>query len=182
MVVAVARDFPAISLQVNDGSGSHNFSNVVSRLIDVSPNTPPTAADVSASTDKNTAIDINVLSSATDPDGDTLTVASVNSTGTKGSVSINPDGTVHYDPNGQFASLSQGQTATDTFTYDVTDGFQDSNFATVTVTISGLNGMPALSNVETSPLDYGRKTQQYRSPTRSRSATPTTAPSVALRS
>lgn len=143
-----------VSFRVNDGSVSNNLSNVVSRTIDVSPNTPPTAADVSATTDKNTAIDIDVLSSATDPDGDTLTVASVDTAGTLGSVSINPNGTIHYDPNGQFASLSQGQTATDSFTYDVSDGFQDSNAATVTVTITGLNDMPVLANIETSPLDY----------------------------
>ena len=126
----------------------------MSRTIDVSPNSPPIAADVSASTDKNTAIDIDVLSSAADPDGDTLTVASVNTAGTLGSVSINPDGTIHYDPNGQFVSLTQGQAATDTFMYDVTDGFQDSNAATVTVTITGLNTMPVLSNIEISPISY----------------------------
>ena len=43
--------------------------------------------------------------------------------GTKGSVSINANGTVHYDPNGQFQSLTAGQTATDTFTYTVSDGY-----------------------------------------------------------
>jgi VCBS repeat-containing protein len=69
-------------------------------------------------------------------------------------VSINPDGTIHYDPNGQFVSLTQGQAATDTFMYDVTDGFQDSNAATVTVTITGLNTMPVLSNIEISPISY----------------------------
>jgi VCBS repeat-containing protein len=143
-----------VSFGVDDGAVSNNLSNVVSRTIDVSPNSPPIAADVSASTDKNTAIDIDVLSSAADPDGDTLTVASVNTAGTLGSVSINPDGTIHYDPNGQFVSLTQGQAATDTFMYDVTDGFQDSNAATVTVTITGLNTMPVLSNIEISPISY----------------------------
>ena len=81
-------------------------------------------------------------------------MASVNTAGTLGSVSINSNGTIHYDPNGQFASLTQGQTATDTFTFQVSDGFQDSASATVTVTITGVNDQPVIANVETTPLSY----------------------------
>ena len=143
-----------IGFQVNDGAASNNLSNVASRTVNVNPNPPPVAGAVSATTDKNTAIDINVLASASDPDGDSLHVASVNTTGTKGTVSINPDGTIHYDPNGQFSSLQQGQTATDTFTYQVSDGYHDSNSATVTVTITGVNNPPVLSNIERATLQY----------------------------
>jgi len=77
----------------------------------------------------------------------------VNTTGTKGLVSINPDMTIRYDPNGQFQSLTAGQTATDSFTYTVSDGFSTAT-GTVTVTINGVNDPPVLSNVETSPLSY----------------------------
>jgi VCBS repeat-containing protein len=143
-----------ISFQVNDGLASANLSNVVSRTINVMTNAAPTCSNVSAPTDKNTAIDISVLPSCSDVDGDTLTVASVNTAGTKGSVSINANGTIHYNPNGQFQSLTAGQTATDTFTYQVSDGFQDSASATVTVTINGVNDLPVISNVETTPLSY----------------------------
>src|SRR6201999_2940262 len=55
---------------------------------------------------------------------------------------------------GQFASLTAGQTATDTFTYTATDGTQTSNAAAVTVTITGVNTAPVISNVETTPLSY----------------------------
>jgi len=143
-----------ISFQVNDGAAASNLSNVVTRTIAVATNTPPTCKAVGASTDKNTAINITVLSSCSDPDGDTLTVKSVDTTGTKGTVAINSDGTIHYDPNGQFQGLAQGQTATDTFTFTVSDGFQDSAAATVTVTINGVNDKPVISNVETTPLSY----------------------------
>lgn len=143
-----------VSFEVNDGAATNNLSNVESRTIAVSNNSPPTAGPVSASTNKSTAIDINVLASASGPAGDTLSVVSVGTTGTKGTVSINPNGTVHYDPNGQFQSLTQGQTATDTFTYAVSDGFQTSSPGTVTVTITGANDLPVISNVETSPLSY----------------------------
>ena len=143
-----------ISFQVNDGAAASNLSNVVTRTIAVATNTPPTCRAVGASTDKNTAINITVLSSCSDPDGDTLTLKSVDTTGTKGTVAINSDGTIHYDPNGQFQGLAQGQTATDTFTFTVSDGFQDSAPATVTVTINGVNDKPVISNVETTPLSY----------------------------
>jgi VCBS repeat-containing protein len=142
-----------ISFQVDDGYAQNNLSNTVSRTASVMPNSPPAAAAVSASTDKHTAVDINVLSSVSDPDGDTLTVTSVNTAGTLGSVSINPDGTIHYDPNGQFNALAKGQTATDTFDYTVSDGFQTAS-AKVTVTINGVNDPPVIANIETSPLTY----------------------------
>ena len=143
-----------ISFQVSDGAAANNLSNVVSRVVAVATNTAPTCGNVSASTDKNTAIDINVVPSCSDVDGDTVTVASVNTTGTKGSVSINSNGTIHYDPNGQFQGLTQGQTATDSFTFEAFDGFQDSAPETVTVTITGVNDQPVISNVETTPLSY----------------------------
>ncbi|MGH3190918.1 MAG: cadherin-like domain-containing protein, partial [Streptosporangiaceae bacterium] len=143
-----------VSFQVNDGAAANNLSNVVSRTIAVATNTPPTCSNVGASTDKNTAIDITVLPSCSDPDGDTLTVASVNTTGTKGTVSINSNGTIHYNPNGQFQGLAKGQTATDTFSFQASDGFQDSASATVTVTINGVSDLPVISNVETTPLSY----------------------------
>ena len=95
-----------------------------------------------------------MLASDSDPDGDAIHVVSVNTTGTKGLVSINPNGTIHYDPNGQFASLQQGQTATDTFTYQASDGYHDSNSATVTVTVTGVNDPPVLANIESSTLQY----------------------------
>ena len=118
------------------------------------PAGPPVANNDTATTDKNTAINISVLANDTDPAGKTLTVAAVNTTGTKGTVTINSDNTIHYDPNGQFAGLTAGQTATDTFTYTATDGTQTSNAATVTVTITGTNTAPVISNVETTPLSY----------------------------
>jgi VCBS repeat-containing protein len=143
-----------ISFQVDDGASSNNLSNVASRTVQVNPNAPPVAGNVTASTDKHTAIDINVLSSASDPDGDVVSVASVNTTGTLGSVTINPDGTIHYDPNGQFNNLATGQTATDSFTYQVTDGYHLSNSAVVTVIINGVNEAPVLSNIETTAASY----------------------------
>ena len=143
-----------ISFQVNDGDSSNNLSNAVSRSAQVSPNPPPVASDDRATTNKNTAIDVSVLANDSDSDGDGIHVASVDTAGTKGLVSINPDGTIHYDPNGQFSGLQAGQSATDTFTYEASDGFHNSNSATVTVTVTGVNDPPVLSNIEASTIQY----------------------------
>ena len=142
-----------ISFQVNDGTPVNNLSNTESRTVSVMAENPPVAGNVSATTDKHTAIAIDVLSSDSASDGHTLTVTAVNTTGTLGLVSINPNGTIEYNPNGQFNALTAGQTATDTFGYTISDGYLTAS-ATVTVTITGVNDPPVISNVETTALSY----------------------------
>ena len=51
-------------------ASSNNLSNVAVADRQRQPEQPAVAGNVSASTDKNTAININVLASASDPDGD----------------------------------------------------------------------------------------------------------------
>ena len=131
-----------ISFQVSDGEPDNSLSNVESRTVQVTAK-PPAAAGDKATTGKNAPVTISVLANDTDPAGLPLTIASVNATGTKGTVTINPgQTTVTYNPNGQFAGLAAGQTATDKFTYKATDGTQTSNSATVTVTITGSTPAP----------------------------------------
>jgi hypothetical protein len=85
---------------------------------------------------------IAVLANDTDPDvGDTLSVISFNTAGTTGLVTKSGN-TFDYDPNDQFESLGVGQSATDSFTYTISDGNGLTDTATVTVTINGLNDDP----------------------------------------
>jgi uncharacterized repeat protein (TIGR01451 family) len=113
-------------------------------------NTPPTAVDdggPSTGTGFTTDEDLsfttaNVLTNDTDPNGDVLTILSINTTGTKGMVTNNADGTFSYDPNGQFEDLVEGESATDSFTYTVSDGAGGTDSATVTITITGMNDEP----------------------------------------
>ena len=125
-----------VSFQLWDTAASHSASNVVTQKISVGA-VPPAAAADAVTVDKNAAVDIDVLANDTDRSGRPLHVAGVGTAGTKGTVTVNPGGTVRYDPNGQFASLTARQTATDTFTYTVSDGVQTSAPATVTVTVAG---------------------------------------------
>lgn len=57
-------------------------------------------------------------------------------------VTLNADGSFNYDPNGQFEALADGESATDTFDYTITDAFGQTDTATATITIAGVNDDP----------------------------------------
>lgn len=112
------------------------------------PNQPPVANDVTATTRDDTTVSGNVLANDSDPDGDDIAVFRVDgkpvrreTTVTLGSgaiLTINNKGDYTYDPNGQYDSLQNGETATDSFTYTIADtsGATDSALVTITITAS----------------------------------------------
>jgi hypothetical protein len=99
---------------------------------------PPNAVNDTETTAEDTAVDIAVLSNDSDPDGNPLTLISVNFQGSRGTVAINPDSTVRYTPNLNI-------NGTDTFTYTISDGNGGTDTATVTVNI-GINDPPEAVN------------------------------------
>jgi len=107
-------------------------------------NDAPVAMDDSGTTDEDSSFTtVNVLANDTDVDaGDVLSVSNLDTTGTVGLVTDNGDGTFSYNPNGQFESLAAGETATDSFSYTVSDGNGGTDTATVSVTINGVNDAP----------------------------------------
>ncbi|MGY8768028.1 MAG: cadherin-like domain-containing protein [Pirellulales bacterium] len=98
-------------------------------------NEAPVAADDAFSTDANTALTIapnGVINNDQDIDnGDVLTVVAIEgSTDAIGIeielasgalLSMNADGSLTYDPNGQYAELAEDQSAVDSFSYEVAD-------------------------------------------------------------
>lgn len=108
----------------------------------------PTANDDTFVTDKHTPVTTtSTLANDTDPDNtDVLSVDSIDTTATAGVVTDNSDGTFDYDPNGQFDSLGDGESDTDTFTYSITDGNGGTDSASVTITITGANTAPAATD------------------------------------
>lgn len=56
--------------------------------------------------------------------------------GTTGTVTDNGDGTITYDPNGEFEHLKEGETATDSFGYTIEDDDTGTSSATVNVTVN----------------------------------------------
>ncbi len=97
-------------------------------------NTPPPPPANNSPVANNASINVahNTVTSGTltgsDADGDTLSFSWV-SNGTKGSVTVNTDGSFTYTPN-------NGESGTDSFTFRVNDGQDNSNVATVSVTIA----------------------------------------------
>ena len=123
-----------------DTSAAQTFVVTVTAVNDL-----PVADDDTFSTDEDSARALAVLAGDTDADGDTLTVSNAVNTDADtqdGLLTVNPDGTVGYDPSGRFDSLQVGETAVETFTYDVSDGHGGSDTATVTVTVHGVNDAP----------------------------------------
>lgn len=105
----------------------------------VAANDPDGGLASQFTTNENTSFTTgNVLSNDSDADGDSLSVSSVNTSSTLGLVNSNGDGTFTYNPNGQFDALDEGETATDSFVYTVSDGEGGTDTATVTVKINGV--------------------------------------------
>ncbi len=124
-------------------------------------NDDPTAGDdpLAVSEDAGNVVNLsNLFANDTDADGDTFAVNSVTAGGSTFAVGVaftHPtsgaeilvaaNGQVDYNPNNQFETLSAGETATDTFQYTILDERgNESNPATVTVTINGANDAPTV--------------------------------------
>ncbi len=140
-----------ITYTVTDPDGNESTASVT---VDVeSVNDGPVAVQDDYSADEDAvAVLGNVLSNDSDPDGATLTVAEVNGSpagvgqpvaaDNGGLVTIAPDGTVTFDPNGEFDELRPGESAATTLTYTVTDADGATATETVTITIDGINDDP----------------------------------------
>jgi len=122
-------------------------------------NPAPDATDdgFTAAADASLAVVGAALGNDVDPDGDALTVSAVNGVAgnvgtpvagsTGGLFTVNADGTVSFDPNGEFDALPPGDTATTTVTYTISDGQGGTDTATITVTVTGVNDAPVAINV-----------------------------------
>ena len=99
-------------------------------LYDPEPNNqPPFAGNDGAVTNVDVPVSGDLLANDSDPDGDNITVNTTPVSGPgSGSVTINPDGTFDYIPNGGFSG-------TDVFTYSICDDGVPSLCDTATVTI-----------------------------------------------
>ncbi|MEZ5644406.1 MAG: Ig-like domain-containing protein [Burkholderiaceae bacterium] len=145
---------------ISDGNGGTDTATVTVTINPV--NDAPVALDdgYTAAADAPLSVVGDALGNDTDVDGDTLTVSAVNgsaaSVGTAlagsngGLFTVNADGTVSFDPNGQFDALAPGATATTTVSYTISDGAGGTDTATITVTVTGINNAPvATDNVYT---------------------------------
>ncbi|MEP4290868.1 MAG: tandem-95 repeat protein, partial [Rhizobiaceae bacterium] len=122
-----------ISYTINDGNGNSSFGAVT---VNVTPvNDDPVAGAVAPviTAEDTTLANIDVLSAASDIDGDTLSVISASAA--NGSVAINPDGSLNYTPNADYVGP-------DTVTYTISDGNGGTDTGTYDVTVSHVNDAP----------------------------------------
>ncbi len=134
----------SFTFKINDGAAD-SVSATVSIMVS-SVNDPPMANDDTATTQEDTpVVTIDVLANDTDVDNvgrylylDTFSVTAV-SQGTNGSVTINPDGTLSYNPNANFSG-------SDTFTYTISDNKGLTDTAKVNVTVKMVNDAPRFTS------------------------------------
>ncbi len=165
-----------------DATGAETATDTLD--ISITDDTPAAAADTPASVTAAAAVD-TVTGNVADNDtlgADTTTtpvsgvIAGTGTPlagnvgnavdGTYGQLLVNADGTYTYLlDNGSAAvqALADGETATDTFTYEITDSDGDSSTATLTITVIGaddpatITGLDSTSegSVEESDLSFG---------------------------
>ncbi|EPR3582994.1 Ig-like domain-containing protein [Vibrio alginolyticus] len=123
-----------VSVVVTDAAG--NASDAVTDTVTKRYDVAPTVVDDSFSTEEDTAKQFNLLANDSDVNDDMVASSTtIKTQPIKGQVSIS-NGVVTYTPN-------NNETGTDSFTYTVKDALlQESQEATVTVTIMAINDAP----------------------------------------
>jgi hypothetical protein len=104
-------------------------------------NNPPVAPDDAYSTDQDTPLNVaapGVLANDSDADGDPLTAVLITDV-SNGALTLNSDGSFSYDPDPGFFGI-------DSFTYVANDGLDDSNVATVTITVNIVANNPPIAD------------------------------------
>ena len=102
------------------------------------------------------AVALDVLANDTDVDSDDYSttlkvVAASSSSGATVTFAGTPGAGITYDPNSTtaFEGLAAGETTTDTITYTIEDSHGAQSTAGVTVTVTGTNDAPDLTNINT---------------------------------
>ncbi|MDF1862288.1 MAG: Ig-like domain-containing protein, partial [Verrucomicrobiales bacterium] len=125
---------------IRDKGGNIATSQVTVTVTGV--NDPPEALPDEFELTEDAPITVNVLNNDSDPDtGDTLTVTGV-SAPPSGQVVTNGDNTLTFDPDGDFESLAEGESATVTVTYTISDDSGLTATSTATFVIHGENDPP----------------------------------------
>ena len=146
----------------NDGSDSSNDDIRVPATV---PNNAPVARPNAYTANESTPITGNSITNTdadTDPDGNALTVIGIGGQGVAATgstlltlasgatVSINAAGAFTFNANGAFDYLNQGESATQTVSYTISDGNGGTSTSELTFTITGVTLLPTVA-IEVSP-------------------------------
>jgi len=125
--------------KANDGTAD---STVTTVTITVNPiNDTPVANTDSYTVDEDKTLTVpapGVLGNDTDVENNSLTAVLISST-TKGTLTLNSNGSFTYTPNANF-------NGSDSFTYKANDGAADSSIATVSIAVNSINDAPVATN------------------------------------
>jgi hypothetical protein len=124
----------SFTFKVNDGMASSNIASVSITVMAV--NEPPVADNQAVNTNEDTPVAVTLY--ADDANGDALTYYVVTSPSHGVLSGTAPD--VAYTPNSDY-------NGPDSFTFKANDGRVDSNIATVSITVNGVNDAPALDAI-----------------------------------
>ncbi len=134
-----------------DGTATNGPTKVAGFVPPAAPNVAPVAVndgyDVDQDTTLNASAVLGVLANDSDADGDPLT-AVLDDDATHGVLDLNANGSFDYTP-------TTGYIGGDSFTYHVNDGTDDSNVATVSLTVE-----PAATNEAPVAVDDTSSTPQ----------------------
>lgn len=125
-------------------------------------NHDPVVGDDTFSTDEDTLLSADVLSSVllndTDVDGDILSVADADTVSQRGAaVSVQPDGSFTYDPSrvALLQTIAEGDTLADSFIYSVGDANTGTATGTVNIAVLGVNDVPTAADVASFAFEDG---------------------------
>ena len=155
----------AVTVTATDSHGASTTQSFNLTVTNPAPVARPDSGTVNENATLNVAASHGVIQSNanaasldSDPDGDSLAVAGVaagnvsgplaghvgsNVLGTYGHLTLNADGSYSYSADSAAAdALAQGQTASDVFSYTVSDGEGGTSTTTLSITIHGQNDAP----------------------------------------
>jgi len=136
---------------ISDGNGGTDTATVNVTVGDA-PNKPPVANDDAVST-MCSAITIAVLGNDTDPDGDSLSVVSVDADSLMYGTVMQSGNQIIYTPSN---TCGKGNTGVDNFSYTISDGNGNTDSANVEVTVKGIkDGGNTQANADDALIDAG---------------------------
>ncbi|EMI46059.1 LamG-like jellyroll fold domain-containing protein [Rhodopirellula sp. SWK7] len=147
---------------VTDASGDGNDGTLGGGVV----GQEPTRSSYSLTEDGTLSVSVGngLLANDVDTDGDTLTITEINGNSSDignnitlpsgATIQLESDGSFSYDPGTTYQNLNDGETATETFTYTVSDTNGNTDTTSVAITIIGGNDAPVISTIEGTTLDY----------------------------
>ena len=121
--------------QIRDNLGG--VASATATLNITSVNDAPQALDDNVDTAEETRININVLFNDSDPDNDTLIIASASSS--QGTTTVLANNTLDFTPELNFVGIAE-------INYRISDGNQSLDSAVVTVDVQNINDAPIANN------------------------------------